>query len=61
MTRSNLIVGSHDLQNIAKAYVNSVNDIVTFFETNPLKIIITNDNILTQYSIKKVIKVFLKR
>ena len=58
---SNLIVGSLALHNVAKAYINAVNNITTFVEPNPPTNIITNENILTQYSIKQGIKVFDKK
>ena len=55
------IVVSHALHNVAKAYVNEVNDITTFFETTTPTNIITNKTILNQYSIKQVLKVFGKK
>ena len=58
MVYSNLIVGSHALHSVAKAYVNVVNAISTFVESTPPTNIITNGTILTQYSIKQGIKVF---
>ena len=33
----NLIVGSYELKNDVKAYINAVNDISTFVETTPQK------------------------
>ena len=56
----NLLVGPHALQNFAQAYVNIFNAIVTFFEPTPQTNIITNETILTQYSIKRGLK-FKKR
>ena len=53
-----MIVGSHALHNVAKAYANVVNSIATFFEPTPQTNIITNDTILTQYSIKQGLKSF---
>ena len=53
MGRNNLIFGSHALHNIAKAYVNVINYITTFVEPNLPTNIITNETILTQYSIKQ--------
>ena len=61
MSWNNLIVGSHDLHNIAKAYVNVVNAIATFFEPNPPTNIIENGTILIQHSMKQYIKVFVKK
>ena len=45
----NLIVGAWSLHNILKAYVNAITN---FVEPNPPTNIVTNDTILTQYSIK---------
>ena len=53
----NLIVGYNDLKNVAKEYVNIVNAIAKCFETTSPTNIITNDNILNQYSIKHGLKV----
>ena len=53
MGRINLIAGSYDIHNIAKAYVNGANDITTFVETTPLTNITTNETIFNQYSIKQ--------
>ena len=61
MGRNNMIVGSHDLHNFAKAYVNIVNAITTFVDPTPPTNIITNETILTQYSIKQGLKVFGKK
>ena len=57
----NLLVGDLALQNVAKTYVNVFNSITTFVEPNPPTKIITNEVILTQYIIKKGIKVFEKK
>ena len=48
----NLIVGSHDLHNVVKSYVNIVNAIVAFVEPTPPTNIITNETILTQKILK---------
>ena len=56
----NLIVGSNELQSVAKAYVNVVNYIASFVKPTPPTNIIDNKNILTQHSIKQVLKVFGK-
>ena len=58
---NNMIVVYHDLHNVEKAYVNVVNYISTFVYPTPPTNIITNDTILTQYSIKQVLKVFCKK
>ena len=57
----NLIFGSHALHNVAKVYVNVVNDIVTFVEPTPPTNIITNETILTRYIIKQGMKNLKKR
>ena len=57
---SNLIVGSHAIDSVVKAYVNAANAISTFVETTPPTNIIRNDNILTHYSIKQGLKFFVK-
>ena len=56
-----LIVDAHYLQNVTKAYVNIVNAIAKFVETNPPSNIITHGTILTQYSIKQGLQVFEKK
>ena len=56
-----MIYGSHDLQNVAKAYVNIVNAIAAFIDPTPPTNIIKNDTIMTQYSIKQGIKFFSKK
>ena len=61
MVWNNLIVGSHALNSVEKAYVNVLNDTYTFVETNPLTSIITNKSILNQYRIKHVLKCFGKK
>ena len=53
MVWSNMIFVSHSLHNVAKAYANVVNSIATFVDPTPQTNIITNDTILTQYSIKQ--------
>ena len=58
---TNLIVGSHDLHNVVKAYVNMVNATITFFEPTPQTNIITHETRLKQYSIKQGLKVFEKK
>ena len=45
---SNLIVGFYAIHNVAKDYVNVLNDIVTFVEPTRPTNIITNDIILIQ-------------
>ena len=47
---SNLIFGARALHNVAMAYVNVINVIDTFVGPNLSTNIITNENILTQYS-----------
>ena len=58
---NNLIVGSNELYSVEKSYVNIVNAIDYFFKPTPPTNIITNETILTQYSIKKGLKVFGKK
>ena len=58
MVWSNLIFGNRSLHDVAKAYVNVVKAIANFFGTTPTTRIITNDTILTQYSIKQGLKFF---
>ena len=55
---NNLIVGSNEIHSVAKAYVNVVNAITSFVKTTPPTNIITNETILTQYSIKQGLKFF---
>ena len=58
---NNLIVGSNEIHNVAKAYVKVVNDITSFVKSTPPTNIITNETILTQYRIKQGLKVFVKK
>ena len=58
---NNLLVGYHALHSVVKAYGNVINAIAKFVYPTPPTNIITNENILTQYSIKQVIKVFGKK
>ena len=58
MEWNNLIVGSHELHNAAKAYSNVVSSITNFVEPTTQTKIITNKTILTQYIIKQGFKVF---
>ena len=57
----NLNVVSHDLHNVAKAYVNAANAIIKFFDPTPPTNITTNETIMTQYSIKQGLKGFGKK
>ena len=57
----NLIIGARALHNIAKAYVKVFNVIDAFVEPNSPTNIITNETILTQYSIKQGLKNFDKK
>ena len=66
MVWNNLIVGSHDLHNVAKVYVAKayakiLNVITNFVETTPPTNTIIYENILTQYSIKHRIRIFDKK
>ena len=61
MIWNNLIVGSHDLRNVTKAYVNVLNAIATFVYPTTSTSTITNETIPTQHSIKQVLKVFVKK
>ena len=54
---NNLIIGSNEIHSVAKAYVNIVNAITSFAKPTPPTKIITNETILTQYSIKQGLKV----
>ena len=58
---NNLIVGSNEIHSAEKAYVNVVNAITSFVKPTPPTNIITNETILTQYSIKQELKVFGKK
>ena len=58
---NNLIIGSNELNSVAKSYVNVVNDISTFYGHIPSNNIITNETILMQCSIKQGLKVFGKK
>ena len=58
---NNLIVGSNEIHSVGKAYINVVNDITSFVKPTPPTSIITNETILTQYSINQVLKVFGKK
>ena len=57
----NLFVVSRTLHNVAKDYVNTVNAISTFVEPTTPTNIITKETILTQYSMKQGIKVFVQK
>ena len=57
----NLIVVSNEIHSVAKASFNVVNAITSFFRPTPPTNIITNENILTQYSIRQGLKVFGKK
>ena len=58
---NNLIVGSNEIHSVAKTYINIVNVITYFVKPTPPTNIIANETILTQYSIKKVLKFFGKK
>ena len=58
---NNLIVGSNEIHSVAKAYINVVNAITYFVKPTPPTNIITNETILTQYSINQGLKVFGKK
>ena len=58
---NNLIVGSNEIHNISKAYVNVVNDISTSVKPTPPTNTITNENVLTQYSTNQGLKIFEKK
>ena len=61
MGSKNLIVGSNKIHSVAKSYVNVVKYIANFVKPTPPINIITNETILTQYSIKQEPKVFGKK
>ena len=58
---NNITVLSNELHSVAKSYVNIVNDISNFFKPTPPTNIITNEDILMQYSIKQRIRLFGKK
>ena len=58
---NNIIVGSNELYSVAKSYINVVNSITYFVKPKPPTNIITNDTILSHYSINKVLNVFGKK
>ena len=58
---NNLIVGSNEIYSVEKSYINVVNAITYFVKPTPPNNIITNKTIMTQYSIKKGLKVFKKK
>ena len=58
MVLKNLIIVSHALHNVAKAYFNVINSTSAFVEHTPPTNIITNDTILNQYINKQGLKVF---
>ena len=58
---NNLIVGSHKINSVAKAYLNVINDITSFVKPTPPTNIIANKTILTKYSINEGFKVFGKK
>ena len=58
---NNIIVVSNEIHSVAKAYVNVINAITSFFKPTSPTNIITNKTILTQYSIKQGLKVFGKK
>ena len=55
---NNLIAGSNELHSVSKAYINVVDYIIYFGKLTPLTNIITNETILTQYSINRGLNVF---
>ena len=61
MVWNNLIVGSNELHSVAKAYINVVNSINSFVKPTPTTNIITNNTILTQYSMNQGLQVFGKK
>ena len=61
MEWNNLIIGSNEIHSVAKSYINVVNAITFFVKPTPPTNIITNETILTQYNIKQVLKVFVKK
>ena len=61
MVWKNLIVSSNEIHSVAKAYVNVVNAITSFVKPTPPINIITNETILTQYSINQGLKFFVNK
>ena len=58
---NNIIVGSNEIHSVAKVYINVVNSFIYFVKPTPPTNIIANETILTQYSIKKGLKIFEKK
>ena len=58
MKWNNIIIGSNELHSVAKSNINVFNGITYFVKPIPPTNIITNETILTQYRIKKGLKVF---
>ena len=58
---NNLIFGSNEIHSIAKACINVVNAITSFVKPTPPTNIITNEIILTKYSIRQGVEVFGKK
>ena len=52
---------SNELHIFSKSYVKVVNNVATFVKPAPPTIIVTNETILVQYSIKQGLKVFVKK
>ena len=50
---NNIIVGSNEIHSVSKAYINVVNSITAFVKPTLPTNIITNESILTQYSINQ--------
>ena len=57
----NLIVVFNEIHSVAKSYANVVNYIASFVKPIPPTNIITNNTILTQYSINQELEVFGKK
>ena len=58
---NNLIVGSNELQSVAKSYVNVVNAMTTFVKPTPPTNIINNDTILENASSRRESRYLVRR
>ena len=58
---TNLVVGAHEIHIVCKTYVNVVKTISKVFEPTSPTNIITNETILDQYSINKVLQISGKK
>ena len=59
--QNSLIIGSNELYSVTKSYANIFDAIETFVKPTSPKNIITNETILTQYSINQGLNFFCKK